>query len=72
MGRHAIEKDISTIIQNGNPKDMHELSEMLIDMMSDIEKIDKDLFCDYKMGLYILANGKVLNISSLKSSYEFQ
>ena len=52
---------ISQIVNNGNKKDMDKLSEMMVDMLYDLKKYNEDDFCDYKMDLYIMAYGKVLN-----------
>lgn len=56
-----IKESINQIVENGNSQDMHELSEMMIEMLYDLKKYSEEDFCEYKMELYIMAYGKVLN-----------
>lgn len=56
-----VQENISKIVEKGSPKDMYDLSNMMIDMLEDLESYDTDKFCEYKMEIYIKANGKILN-----------
>ena len=61
-----IEESIDKIVEKGNAKDMHDLSDMMIDILKEIKKYNEDSYCKYKMELYIKANGKILNESMAK------
>ena len=56
-----IHKYIEKIVDNDNPEDMKELSEILEEVMYKLKDYNKDCFKKYKMRLYEMAYGKVLN-----------
>lgn len=56
-----IHKYIEKIVDNGNNEDMQELSEMLEELMYKLKENDPKCYHKYKMKLYELAYGKVLN-----------
>lgn len=55
-----LKENIAKIVENGNKKDMECLSDIMIEVLEDLEKYDKEVFEDYNMAIYIMANGKVL------------
>lgn len=56
-----IEEIIQTIVDNGRIEDMHILSDILEDVLEEIEKYDKECYDKYVMELYKMAYGNVLN-----------
>lgn len=56
-----IEKIIQRIIDNGNVDDMHELSDILEDVLEELQNYDKEYYKKYEMDLYEMAYGCVLN-----------
>ena len=52
-----IEEIIQRIVDNGRIEDMHELSDILEDVLEVIEKYDKDCYDKYVMKLYKMAFG---------------
>lgn len=56
-----IEEIIQTIVDNGKIEDMHTLSNILEDVLEEIEKYDKECYDKYVMELYKMAYGNVLN-----------
>lgn len=52
---------IDKIVKNGNQEDMEYLSDILEELMYKLKKYDSDCFHHYKMKLYVMANGEVLN-----------
>lgn len=56
-----IEEIIQTIVDNGRIEDMHTLSDILEDVLEEIEKYDKECYDKYVMELYKMAYGNVLN-----------
>lgn len=56
-----IEENIRQIVDNGNVDKMYELTELFEEAIEDMERFDEKCAKKYKMKLYILANGKVLN-----------
>ena len=56
-----IEEIIQTIVDNGKIEDMHTLSDILEDVLEEIEKYDKECYDKYVMELYKMAYGNVLN-----------
>lgn len=55
-----IERLIRKIVDDGNRKEMEELSDILTEVVNLIKKYDEDCYREYKMKLYIMANGKIL------------
>jgi hypothetical protein len=56
-----IHKYIEKIVENGNNEEMQELSEILEELMYKLKNNDPKCYHKYKMKLYELAYGKVLN-----------
>lgn len=56
-----IEKIIQKIVDDGDIKYMHELSDMLEDTLEIIQKYDEDCYKEYEMKLYKMAYGSNLN-----------
>lgn len=56
-----IEQSIRQIVDDGNVDKMYELTELFEDAIDDMESFSEKCAKKYKMKLYILANGKVLN-----------
>ena len=56
-----IEEIIQTIVDNGRIEDMNTLSDILEDVLEEIEKYDKECYDKYVMELYKMAYGNVLN-----------
>lgn len=56
-----IEKIIQKIVDNGRVEDMHELSDILEDVLEELQNYDKDYYKRYEMDLYEMAYGCVLN-----------
>lgn len=56
-----IEEIIQTIVDNGKIEDMNTLSDILEDVLEEIEKYDKECYDKYVMELYKMAYGNVLN-----------
>ena len=52
-----IEKIIQTIVDNGDVKHMHMLSEILEDTMEEVRKYDEKCYKKYEMELYRMAYG---------------
>ena len=55
-----IKKYIEKIVENNNPEDMEELSEMLEEVIYKLKDYNEKCYEKYKMKLYIMAYGKVL------------
>ena len=56
-----IKEYVEKIVDNGNVEDMHELSEILNDLMRELCEYDEKLYDKYKMHLYKMAYGSVLS-----------
>ena len=56
-----IEDYVERIVENNNIEDMHALSEILDDVMEELCKYDEEKYNKYKMELYKMAFGNVLN-----------
>ncbi len=52
---------IERIIDKGNIEDMHELSEILEELLCELEKTDEELYKEYELELYKMAFGNKLN-----------
>lgn len=52
---------IDRIVEEGDEKDMHRLSEMLEDLMCEVKKTDEESYKHYEIELYEMAYGKKLN-----------
>ena len=52
---------IERIIDKGNIEDMHELSEILEELLCELEKTDEELYKEYELELYKMAYGNKLN-----------
>jgi hypothetical protein len=59
MGK--IEKYIDKIVEKGIPEDMDKLSDMLEDLIYELKETNHKEYKHYKMCLYEMAYGKVLN-----------
>jgi hypothetical protein len=55
-----MEKYIDEIIQHGTDDDMHCLKKMLIKSLHEVEEHNPDMYKEFEMKLYVLANGEVL------------
>ena len=55
-----IERYIRKIVEDGDQKEMEELSDILVEVVDIIKKYDKDCYNDYKMRLYKMAYGDKL------------
>lgn len=55
-----IKKSIDQIVENGKKEDMKYLSDMMVDLICDLDKYNPKLAHEYKMELYIKAYGEVL------------
>ena len=55
-----IEKYIRKIVNDGDRREMEELSDILVEVVDIIKKYDEDCYDEYKMELYIMANGRIL------------
>ena len=56
-----IEKIIQRIVDNGRVDDMHELSDILEDVLEDLQTYNNDYYKKYLVDLYEMAYGCVLN-----------
>lgn len=56
-----IEDYVEKIVDNGNVEDMHKLSEILEDVMEEIQKYDEDCYKKYEMELYKMAYGNKIS-----------
>lgn len=56
-----IENYIKTIVEMGSNEDMHEMSDIFDDTLETIKKLDDRKYRQYKMRLYKIAYGNVLN-----------
>nr|DAG78631.1 MAG TPA: hypothetical protein [Caudoviricetes sp.] len=56
-----VKKYIEKIVEKGKPEDMKTLSYMLDDVICKLKEYDEECYEDYKMELYEMAYGKVLN-----------
>lgn len=56
-----IEDYVGKIVDNGNVEDMHKLSEILEDVMKEIQKYDEDCYKKYEMELYKMAYGNKIS-----------
>lgn len=56
-----IKEMIHKIIDSGNTEKMYKLNEMLDDLICDLKETDPEKYKEYKMCLYEMAYGKVLN-----------
>lgn len=56
-----IQNNVRKIVENGNVDEMYKLTDILEDAICDLEDYDTKCAEMYKMKLYIMANGKVLN-----------
>ena len=55
-----MEEYIEKIIAQGNDEDMHCLRKMLIKSLHEVKEHNPDMYKDFEMKLYVLANGEVL------------
>ena len=55
-----IERYIRKIVDVGDRREMEELSDILVEVVNIIKKYDEDCYKEYKMKLYIMANGRRL------------
>ena len=55
-----IEEIIQRIVDNGDVEHMHNLSEILEDVLEELKKYDKDCYEKYEMKLYKMAYGTTL------------
>ena len=55
-----IEEIIQRIVDNGDVEHMHNLSDILEDVMEELKKYDKDCYEKYEMKLYKMAYGATL------------
>ena len=56
-----IKEYINKIVNTGNKEDMEELSEMLDEAILKLKMNDEECYNEYKMKLYEMANGKILD-----------
>ena len=56
-----IENCIEKIVNDGNVKEMQNLSEILEDVMELLEEYDKEVYKKYEMAIYKMAYGNILN-----------
>lgn len=56
-----IEKIIQKIVDNGRIEDMHELSDILEDVLEELQNYDEDYYKKCEMDLYEMAYGCILN-----------
>lgn len=56
-----IEKIIQRIVDNGKVEDMHELSDILEDVLEDLKNYNKEGYKQYELDLYEMAYGCILN-----------
>lgn len=56
-----IKKNIRKIVDEGNIDEMHELSDIMSDVITDLQNYDENCAKKYEMKIYTMANGKVLN-----------
>lgn len=57
-----IKEYLAKIVEDGDKKEMQELSYMLDELVCYMKEYNHDLYCDYKMKLYEMAYGKVLTL----------
>ena len=55
-----MEEYIDKIIKQGTNEDMHCLKKILVKSLHEVEEHNPDMYKDFEMKLYILANGEVL------------
>ena len=55
-----IERYIRKIVDDGDRREMEELSDILVEVVDIVKKYDEDCYREYKMKLYEMAYGKVL------------
>ena len=55
-----IEENVRKIVDSGNIEDMHKLTDILEEVIEELEEYDEELAKKYEMKIYIMANGKVL------------
>lgn len=58
---HEIKEYIRKIVDDGNVEEMYKLSDILDEVVHIIKKYDAELYKKYKMELYSMAYGNVLN-----------
>ena len=58
---HEIKEYIRKIVDDGSIEEMYKLSEILDEVIHTIKQYDEDLYKKYKMDLYCMAYGDVLN-----------
>lgn len=56
-----IEHYIRKIVDDGDRREMEELSDILVDVIDIVKRYDEDCYKEYKTKLYEMAYGKVLN-----------
>lgn len=56
-----IEDIIQRVVDNGRVEDMHELSDILEDVLEMLEKYDEECYKKYEMKLYKMAYGSILS-----------
>ena len=61
-----IEKIIQKIVNNGKVEDMHELSDILEDVLEDLQNYDKEVYKKYELDLYEMAYGCILDMNMAK------
>ena len=61
-----IERYIRKIVDDGDRKEMEELSDILVEVIDIIKKYDEDCYSEYKMKLYKMAYGNQLTESIAK------
>jgi len=52
---------VEKIVDNGKVEDMHKLSDVLSDVMEELCNYNEEMYEEYKMKLYKMANGPVLS-----------
>ena len=61
-----IERYIRKIVNDGDRREMEELSDILVEVVDIIKKYDEDCYREYKMKLYKMAYGEELTEDSAK------
>lgn len=58
---HEVKQYIRKIVDDGSIEEMHKLSDILDELACIVKEYDEDLYNKYKMKLYCMAYGEVLN-----------
>lgn len=65
-----IKEYIEKIVNDGTPEDMYKLSDMLENLMKELEYFDKDCYKKYKMELHKIAYGSTFDKNMAKEIVE--